>query len=618
MKNLKSTLTKIPLLLCIIIISMLCELIFFNYKLLFLDNNNRTININNYQEEIIDDKKIISFDLKNVYNNKLKITYKTVEDVGFSINYQGNNYYQELKEEVFNDKFDNEANLSVNNIQNNVGNIKITFNSKANINIESIQIDNKINLNLFRIFFISIIFIIIYIIYKFYKNNCSYEKIHLYFLIIGLLLGGTFIILQPSTTYYSWDDQIHFLNVYEMFDANGYWNMGEFSMIDSSPIGRDNVSSIEEQLNINNYLNVEKPGNYSSFKSRFITYNKIAYLPSAIGFHICNKLNLPFVICFKIGKFMNLLTYLLIFSYAIKISPSFKRLLVVLAFIPTNLFLATQYSYDPAVVAGLTLGIVLLTNVIFNKDAKVDFKFMLLFLLSMLYGCFPKAVYAPLLLLFLLIPKDKFKNNKQCNHAKIGIVIVTILMMATFVLPTVSSSEVAGDSRGGTTSVSEQLRLIISNPIGYVKVLKDTMGVRFIDNFIGKNAIGNFSYMNKISDNLYYIYLILLLVVGLSDNYNNDGFKVKSKIFGATLILGTILLIWTALYLSFTPVGLTTINGVQERYFLPLLLPVFLLIRSKEINLKFKNKIYNLAVLIIPSTIFLCSIFKLVLTKFCY
>jgi uncharacterized membrane protein len=158
---------------------------------------------------------------------------------------------------------------------------------------------------------------------------------------------------------------------------------------------------------------------------------------------------------------MNLLAYLLIFGYAIKISKSLKRFLVVLGLIPTNLFLATQYSYDPAVLSGLTLGIVLFYNMITNKDSKVDFKIMVLFLFSMLYGCFPKAVYVPLMLLFLLIPKDRFKNEKQCIHTKIGIIIITILMMATFVLPTVSGNSL-GDARGGATSVNDQLKLIIT------------------------------------------------------------------------------------------------------------------------------------------------------------
>lgn len=617
MNKFRSIIKCLVLLLCFVGIAIIIDVVGFNYKILFLDDSEKIIRIEDYQKDIVDNNIQISFDLENSYVDKLRFVYSAERDVKFILNYQDEDYYGNLEENTINDSFDNEVAEEINNIRSKVSKVEVIYDRDSDIDIQAIMIDNQLELNVFRVFFITIILALGYILYQFYKQDNSEEKIHRYFILVGLLLGTTFIILQPSTTYYSWDDQIHFLNSYEIFDANGIWNVGEVAMIDSNPVGRDSISSIEEQRNMNVYLNVDEEGNYSSFKSRFITYNKIAYLPSAVGFHICKILNLPFVICFKVGKFMNLLSYLLIFGYAIKFSSSLKRFLVVLGLIPTNLFLATQYSYDPAVIAGITLGVTLIYEVITNKNCKVDFKFMMLFLFSMLYGCFPKAVYAPLMLMFLLIPQSKFKNKKQCNRAKIGIILVTILMMATFVLPTVSN-DIAGDSRGGVTSVTEQLKLIVQNPIGYVMVLKDTMIANFFNNFIGKGAITNFAYMGSASDNLYYLYLLLLLVVGIVDNFKNDKFKIGAKGFSLILLFGIILLIWTALYLSFTPVGLTTVNGVQPRYFLPLLLPLLLCIKPKNLYFNIKSKMYHLVVLLIPVIVFLFVIFNIVLVPFCF
>ena len=412
MNKMKQIFKYFLLFLIFIGVGVFIDVVVFNYKILFLESDEKIIEIDNYTEEIVDDNKKIIFQLDNNYVDKLKITYLTETDVPFVLNYQDEDYYGNLEDNIIYDTLDNEVTEAFNNIRGSVGKIEIVYDNNFNIEIESIIVENELELNIFRIFFITIVLILIYILYRFYKKGCNENNIHRYFMAVGLLLGITVIILQPSATYYSWDDQIHFLNVYEIFDANGNWDIGEVAMIDSTPIGRDSISSIEEQMNMNDYLNIDEAGNYVSFKSRFVTYNKIAYLPSAVGYHICKILKLPFVVCFKVGKIMNLLTYLLIFGYAIKVSSSLKRFLVVLGFIPTNLFLATQYSYDPAVVSGLTLGIVLLYNVITNKESKVDFKFMFLFLFSMLYGCFPKAVYVPLMLLFLIIPQSKFKNKK--------------------------------------------------------------------------------------------------------------------------------------------------------------------------------------------------------------
>lgn len=617
MDKFKEVIKYIILLLVFVMISIVFELLIFNHELLFLDDSKKIIEIKDYQEEITDHSKKISFDLENQYVNKLRITYQAEEKVKFTLNYKEEDYYHNFKNHKIEDSFDSEVEEEVNNIRSKVKHVEILYETDSNLEIDSIIVDNELELNMFRIFFMTMCFILFYVLYRFYQKDGNVYNIHRYFVLVGLLIGVTIIVLQPATTYYSWDDQIHFLNIYEIFDANGKWDVGEVAMIDSDPVGRDSISSIEEQVNMNEYLNIDKTGNYMSFRSRFIPYNKIAYLPSAIGFHLCKIINLPFVVCFKVGKFMNLLAYLLIFGYAIKIATSFKRFLVVLGLIPTNLFLATQYSYDPAVVSGLTLGIILLYNVITNKESKVDFKFMILFIGSMLYGCFPKAVYAPFILLFLLIPKDKFKNKKLCSYAKVGIIIITILMMATFVLPTVSSTTVA-DPRGGATSVTDQLKLILNNPIGYIYVLKDTMIDEFFNNFIGKKAIINFSYMKEPSDNLYYIYLLLIIIVGIIENFKGENFKKFSRLFCFVLLTGVVVLIWTALYLSFTPVGLTTINGVQARYFLPLLLPLFLCIKPKNIYLKNFSKKYDLLVLLVPIVVLLLVIFSSILVPYCF
>ena len=47
------------------------------------------------------------------------------------------------------------------------------------------------------------------------------------------------------------------------------------------------------------------------------------------------------------------------------------------------------------------------------------------------------------------------------------------------------------------------------------------------------------------------------------------------KVCTLPLSAGVLVLIWTALYLAFTEVGEVVIKGVQGRYYIPLLLPLF-------------------------------------------
>lgn len=73
-----------------------------------------------------------------------------------------------------------------------------------------------------------------------------------------------------------------------------------------------------------------------------------------------------------------------------------------------------------------------------------------------------------------------------------------------------------GDPRGGNTSVSEQIKMIIGHPIGYCNVLYDSMIKPFVYNHLGKGIMVGFSYMDKpsiIPNNLYYIYFFVLTCV---------------------------------------------------------------------------------------------------------
>lgn len=603
------------LLLIFLIFSILIELFGFNISIFLLEQKEKgLIPVKDYNMEVIDSKKNIHILVNDLYIQKLNLEYDVSLDVPIEVSYMENDYYDSTKKTVFYDVLDEEVHNQITNFNNNVKKITITYDEKYNIEIKNIVIDNKLHINWFRVMFIFIIFSLIYILYIFFKKGFLTNNLYKYFFIVGFVIGITIIILQPSATYYSWDDQIHFKNVYELRGGSLDWKIGETNMIDGSAIGRNSINSIEEQFQQSKYLNQDKDGGYESYGGKLITYGEISYLPSAIGFYLCRFLNLTFVICFKMGKVFNLLAYLLIMSYAIKTSKIAKKLLVVIGLIPTNLFLACQYSYDPAVMSGITLGVVFLFNWFTDKEFKVDFKNFLIFLLAMLYGSFPKPVYIPLILLFLLVPEDRFRDKKQSIQLKIGTLCICLLVMATFVLPVITNTAVA-DVRGGNTSVSEQLKLILNHPIGYVKVLNDTMVARFFGNFFG-NSIVNFSYIGILSDNLYLGFLFLIFFVFFTDT-NKYELNLKSRFICLLTVLMLVLLIFTALYLSFTPVGENLINGVQSRYFLPLMFPLLICFQSNLIRCHISKKIYNLVIFIVPIIIILSGIWQLILVKFC-
>ena len=67
---------------------------------------------------------------------------------------------------------------------------------------------------------------------------------------------------------------------------------------------------------------------------------------------------------------------------------------------------------------------------------------------------------------------------------------------------------------------------------------------------------------------------LLLLMFFYNDEEEPFVYSKGQRWFFGTVVFVVVGLIWTAMYLSFTTIGNTTIGGVQARYYLPVLLPV--------------------------------------------
>lgn len=605
---------KIIPFLIILLLTLAIELFIFHFDVLMISPNDRVIDVtDNFscnKNEM--GGTIATIDIDKIYVNKLVVTYQSEKNVEVDIQYVEDDYYHKEMDSEWKDTFNKNLTQMVINFNNYMTKMEWTY--TGDVTIEKVSIDNQIHFNIFRMVYIFMFMLVGYVLYRYYKSGASTKHLPVIYLILSLMIGGIMIFVQPNVAMYSWDEQIHFRESYRLFKREIKWEKNVQLLLETFPFY--DINSMEEQLEQSRFLETQSSVDEIEKSSGFVPYNKVGYIFLGIGFQFADWLGLPFAVCFKLGKFMNLLGYSLIMSVAIWKTKVGKRILAVIALLPVSIFLACQYAYDPAVTAGLTLGIVYLLNALVDRDTGIDFKFVVIFLIAMLYACFIKAIYAPLMLLFLLIPNSQFKTKKTAIYTKVGIVIICMLVMSTFVLPTVTST-MGADSRGGNTSVVEQLQLVLSNPVGYILVLKDTMIKLFLDEFIGYGAIGMYAYLGYISDNIYLLMVLILLFVSITDTQKKQ-LKLGYRLWFLVFLIGTILLIWTAMYLAFTPVGENTINGVQPRYFIPLLFPLIICLDFRGVRNSISDKVYNTIVLGIPSLVILISIYQLFIIPFCW
>jgi len=109
------------------------------------------------------------------------------------------------------------------------------------------------------------------------------------------------------------------------------------------------------------------------------------------------------------------------------------------------------------------------------------------------------------------------------------------------------------------------------------------------------------------------ILLALFTDAGKDDTYI---FKRSSKICIYFLLFTTICLVWTALYIAFTPVGAAEILGVQSRYYIPLAVPLMFMLRNPKIASNISPIILNRIVFAGCTFIGLYSIYGLILKPF--
>nr|WP_244093446.1 MULTISPECIES: DUF2142 domain-containing protein [Blautia] len=401
----------------------------------------------------------------------------------------------------------------------------------------------------------------------------------------------------------SWDEQIHFGNAYSLaFGRNVEWTEAAELTKNGETVTCNTKAEFAE---LRAYLN-EKNDTvvYTEQKESLIpAYSSLAYIPQAIFINIASILKTSFSVLYALGKIGNLLIYILVMFWAIKLAKRKKLFLIFVALMPTPLFLAASYTYDTIVFSFITLACVLWANELYNES--INIRKIIGMVLLFAIGCFSKAVYIPMILIMLILPIASTKKKKDRIIVWTMILCITCLVMLTFVLPTLTSTmagdlSFGGDSRGGATSVVGQLVSMVKHPMASIKLMVKSifeldnfrnLGYPEADNyFFGNLMFLNFANLGILTDKWSCVIIVLAGMLLLTPDQQNIRYERKlsimDKIIIAIAVIGTIGFIWLALYLSFTPVGETHISGVQARYYLPLLYLGALIFNGKRISLK--------------------------------
>ena len=396
------------------------------------------------------------------------------------------------------------------------------------------------------------------------------------FLMLALILGVTIAVLLPTSSYVTWDDETHLHRIMEVVSLNRTRSLAEQRIFGN---GYASAWFIENPGGTIRLITLESALAGGAGWRWFNPYAFLGYLPAAIPLFAARVFRSDLVLGIILGRVATALAYGLIIWFGLKKVKSGAYIVSTICLLPSALFLAGSYSYDPWLTAWVAYGFCYMLSEWQDPLKKLRFKDLALMELALFMACGPKAIYFLLFLPLFFFRKDKFASPAQRRRFLIATACVMAFILASFALPFLVNTGSFGDARGGSgISAVGQVKFILTHPLEYAGIL-----LRFLGFYVSGQQLQGFNNMFAYlgSPHVFWGTLSALIVVYAActdrkrgDNYGNMRLQ---RLTGVLSALITLVCAATALYVDFTPVGHDTVLGFQFRYIFPILIPLALL-----------------------------------------
>ena len=319
------------------------------------------------------------------------------------------------------------------------------------------------------------------------------------------------------------------------------------------------------------------------------TYAPVLYLPQSLAVFIFKIFNTPPIILMYAARLFNLFSWIILVFLALSLVPVYKWLFMLLALTPMSVFQASSLSVDAITNGVAFLFISMIFRLAFDKNVrfkKTDFFYLSILLMFLTLS---RYAYCFLYVLFFLIPPGKSGSRQKYMLAAFGLFLIICCTLFTggyYVKHIYDSVDIAVNFYGDNQKIIQpylQIQFIFTHAIYYLKTILVTF---WTNNLFIPSFIGNLGWLDTPLPNIYIGCSILtLLAVSMCDSNKNVNISIINKLIIFTSIISVIFIICLLLYLSWTPVGSPTIDGIQGRYFIPVAPLIFSLFYNRNLNL---------------------------------
>lgn len=463
-------------------------------------------------------------------------------------------------------------------------------------------------------------------LYKIINKGTEIEKV---FFVQATLVGIMVTILLPPGTVP--DECGHFTTVYSIIEKGRSFLFDDV-IYEQVPVFRDGDMNVISYLN-DYYVSQEpciseyqellnrfelvvdnpkwiKPSGLGPYFSLSVARNFFSYIPMIIGCILGLTFRLGTIPLMYLMRLSNFATYLILTYYAIKIIPYAKNVLFVLATLPYTLQFAFSMNYDAMNFAYCFVSIAIITK-LFDKRMtdsvdKVGFRdLMLLIGACVLLFMTKHKLYCILIgsIVILFSEKLRIKDFAKENKKKFCLfIVIGVFVCSSIICVYIMNNDLFthGPMGEGAIYGNERCRSIfeiLMNPINTSLILINTVICRIGDWLMTLGGISMSWDGVTVSTTPVIVVLTIasiLLFTEIEEKFffRYEQIKKASIVCNCVGILQFVIILLSMLIFA-TPKRLIEVNGINPRYFIPVLALTLCFIRKKHIT-KIKNNMYTL------------------------
>lgn len=445
---------------------------------------------------------------------------------------------------------------------------------------------------------------------KIKKDDNNYKWV---FVGLAAVMGMFYLGLSPLFT--GSDEHNHYYRIYEITEGviktptGENYSGGELPsslsktfMVGTGDNTKIKYSDIKDMLKIpldESEKILYSSDSYATYYSNTSLYSPISYLPHTIGFTVGKVFRAgPFIIGI-LGRLFNLIFYILLGYFAIKIMPKGKLFYLLILLSPNMLQCATTLSADAFTNVIFLLLFAMIMKTRFEEKIVTRKQELAIFIFSLIIALC-KICYVPLVALIFLIPKTRFKNGYK-EKILLSVVVLSFALICSLSWTKGTDSIFAA----AYPQTALQKAYIFSHPFSYIVLFIRSIISSFVNSveclFVGTTMYHAQLEMPAVVS-MFYVGMVMISAFKKEKLQKKIELKNVEKILVGSVSFLIVALILTALYIQctaqFVGVAYPTIVGIQGRYFIPVVFLLLYLITAKKTIKINEKKIFVLAIVI--------------------